>query len=680
MAGSAVHKNFFNKTNVILSSILLLTAGLLATSFVVDHQQTKRIKTVEYRNVNFDSRSSDPGKTSVKTFKENIQSDVKEVDISFLMKVYSISHWNNVFQTARLNEGIRMELSQPSNVGIVIATNDSEGLKGFSLFNAIEFNKIYAVKVSVGRNNILKACVDDSCINVRDNQFKYDIKDIAVGAGLSKTRPFDGEINDFRIAYTLIKAPHHPFLPWTVILFVQFLLFASVASLVFSFLRTVSIPLERKDKISIVCLAVLAGFILSVLFHCFMGAYLHMGYPFNTFLLQPDDRFMDYFNGLTYVTAGHGAGMAGTSGLAYFMWQFLYLISFKNAYASFLVYTAAVTMYVLVYNLKNLLSGPFPKMSPLRAMQSVFILSFLAYPVLFTLDRGNIEGFVFILLSLFMYFFRSNKTGISAIFLAGATALKLYPAIFIILYLSEKRYREAAIFVGITLLLSSWNYNSFTGISFHFSSLVGITKSSGNSGTTYNALYVIGDAGAAFCSSAFGALKTALCAWPPQGSAPRLLMLFRIYYWVSLLLSAFVGVYVMFVEKELWKKVTILTLSMIFFPFVTADYRLLHLYIPMWLFLNAKGKSRSDLLYSVLFALLLIPKAYYVIKEDISISVILNPLIISAFLLSVVVAGLRNASITDIKQSIREHLTAARQLFWLKKIHSAAEALSNESP
>lgn len=413
----------------------------------------------------------------------------------------------------------------------------------------------------------------------------------------------------------------------------------------------------------------LAGFVLAVFFHYFMGAYMHKGYPFNTFLLQPEDRFMDYFNGLRYATAGYGAGMVGTTGLAYLLWRFLYLISFKNANLSFAVYTLAIAVFVVCCNLKAMLSGPFPKMSPTKLIRSLFVLSFLSYPVLFTLDRGNIEGFAFILMALFVYFFRLNKIGISAIFLAAATALKIYPVIFFLLYLSEKKYKEAAIFVGILLVLYAWSYNSLQGFNFQFSSFIGMIRSSSDPGNLYNALYVIGDGGAAFCSSAFGALKAAVYEWSPQqASAPGLLMLFRTYHWVSLLLFALVALYVTFVEKELWKKIAILTLSMIFFPFVVADYRLLNVYIPLWLFLNSSERSGADGFYSVLFALLLIPKAYYPVKGDISISVILNPLIISVFLLTMIATGVRHISVSDIKASVREHLTAALYMFTFKKI------------
>ncbi len=431
--------------------------------------------------------------------------------------------------------------------------------------------------------------------------------------------------------------------------------------------RCLSVGLVREQMIDIIVLIVLAGFVLSACFHYFMGAYMHKGYPFNSFLFRPGDRFMDYFNGLTYVTEGHGEGMKGIFGSAYLLFRFVYLISFKNTYVSFVVYTATIVVYLLSYNLKNLLSGPFPRMAPVKLVRSLFVLSFLSYPLLFTLDRGNVEGFAFMLLSLFVYFFCSNRTGISSLFLAAAAALKVYPIVFIILYLAEKKYKEAAIFVGALLVLSAFAYDEAQGFSFHLLRLVEIIKGSADPAQLYNVVLVIGNEGAAFSSSAYGALKAAIYGWGPQDPAPLLMKLFSTYYSVSLLLFALIALYVIIVEKELWKKVAILTLSMMVFPFVTADYRLLNLYVPMWLFLNSEKRSGEDLLYSVLFGLLLIPKAYYFIRGDISISVILNPLIIFVFLLSMIAIGLRNASVTDITQSMREHLAAARNIFRLRK-------------
>ncbi len=66
---------------------------------------------------------------------------------------------------------------------------------------------------------------------------------------------------------------------------------------------------------------------------------------------------------------------------------------------------------------------------------------------------------------------------------------------------------------------------------------------------------------------------------------------------------------------------------MLLLPQVTFDYKMIHLYIALMLFLNSQKQSPYDILYAILFGLLLIPKDYLYIQPDISIAVFLNPLL-----------------------------------------------------
>ncbi len=66
---------------------------------------------------------------------------------------------------------------------------------------------------------------------------------------------------------------------------------------------------------------------------------------------------------------------------------------------------------------------------------------------------------------------------------------------------------------------------------------------------------------------------------------------------------------------------------MLLLPQVTFDYKMIHLYIALMLFLNSQKQSQYDILYAILFGLLLIPKDYFIIQSDISIAVFLNPLL-----------------------------------------------------
>jgi len=107
-------------------------------------------------------------------------------------------------------------------------------------------------------------------------------------------------------------------------------------------------------------------------------------------------------------------------------------------------------------------------------------------------------------------------------------------------------------------------------------------------------------------------------------------------------------------EKVFWKKITLLTIYMLLIPYVTNDYKLIFLFIPIWLFVNAEKSSQennsnkpvnkvvknSDLWYVILFGLLFIPKSIVLLTpafsptSHYSTSIIINPLIM------ILIAGL----------------------------------------
>jgi hypothetical protein len=128
----------------------------------------------------------------------------------------------------------------------------------------------------------------------------------------------------------------------------------------------------------------------------------------------------------------------------------------------------------------------------------------------------------------------------------------------------------------------------------------------------------------------------------------NMVLFMTVYAWSVISISAALAFYVIFVEKERWKKVALLVGAMLLFPHISFDYKLMLVFIPMFLFLNSDEKSGCNLLYVLVFGLLLIPKAYYFFPNIISnsrllsISVLLNPLILSVMMFTIVAEGLRH--------------------------------------
>ena len=72
---------------------------------------------------------------------------------------------------------------------------------------------------------------------------------------------------------------------------------------------------------------------------------------------------------------------------------------------------------------------------------------------------------------------------------------------------------------------------------------------------------------------------------------------------------------------------------------MSVDYKLIHIFIPLYLFVNNNKVDNKDLFYVLMFSFLLIPKNYYYLNNiisdsganDISISILLNPMIMMTF-------------------------------------------------
>jgi len=93
--------------------------------------------------------------------------------------------------------------------------------------------------------------------------------------------------------------------------------------------------------------------------------------------------------------------------------------------------------------------------------------------------------------------------------------------------------------------------------------------------------------------------------------------------------------WIVFKEKIFWKKVALLVLSMNLLPYVSTDYKLMHLFIPLFLFINYQERDKWDFVYTSFFSLLLIPKNYF---SPFSFSAVLNPIIMLFILLLIIMS------------------------------------------
>lgn len=374
-------------------------------------------------------------------------------------------------------------------------------------------------------------------------------------------------------------------------------------------------------KRKLVTAILFAGFVCSMLFHYFTGPFAGRGYPYSTFLFDPMDRFNDFFN-IYRATVDLNPFSAPVS--VYFPFTYLpvYLLTFITPPVAYAVFAGGFLAFLLIAEYRCI-----PAQGVADRVLTMVALTAISYPVLFLLDRGNLECMVFVCIGMFIHCHRNGKDDAAALFLAGAVAMKLYPAVFGVLFLADRKWKPlmltAAASLGLTVagaaLLDGGIAASIDGLR--------------NNLLLFKSTYLNTVHGLQHNSSIY--VPTVIVA--SKLSAIRSYS--AIYPYLAILLFLAAAAYTAYREKVYWKRVAILSFMMILLPQISYDYKLIHLFLPLLLFLGSADRSRLDPAYAAIFGLLLIPKDYYYLFADVSINGSLNALLMSTLIVMAVADG-----------------------------------------
>jgi hypothetical protein len=420
--------------------------------------------------------------------------------------------------------------------------------------------------------------------------------------------------------------------------------------------------MSKEQRINLTCFIVLVGFMCSVLIHYIFGAYLNAGYPLNTFLFIPTDRFMDFFNPLKGSMDRDPYNpikirfVGGYLPLGYFIAYLFSLIRIPSSFSisipilnslfgansrwalSFFIYNYLFICILGWYTYRNLYANQKP-----TAQNGIywFILVFMTYPVLFALDRSNFDMMMLALTIIFICLYNQKKYLLAALFLSISISIKMYTAVYLLIFLVDKKYREI-IFTGVfvafetILSLSLLDGGGFVELQkFLVSSKLAQTVTF-EKGTIFR-----------FSSSIYTMLIVFLPDLFRNGTFNQI--------YNGFVIIAFLGVvlYIILAKPRIWKIITLLTIVMILLPWSSGDYRLLFLFIPMYQYFNNQKSSSLDKWCTTLFALLLIPKNFLNIRSDLNIGMVINPLLL-IILFIVVLLMEKN---TDNTKSLEAEIT-----------------------
>lgn len=424
--------------------------------------------------------------------------------------------------------------------------------------------------------------------------------------------------------------------------------------------------MDKDTKGNFIASIVLAGFVISVFYHYIQGVYLGHGYPHNTFLFLPIDRFRDFFV-LLEVNQHLNPYLGGAASAQYpFLNAVSYAFTFFPNDVSFILYNLLIITAFVFLNAVSIRAD-----DRYASFIKVFIFSFLTYPFLFTIDRGNLEGLLSIVLLFCIYLYQKKNYVVSAIFLGLAIAMKVFPVVLLILFIADRRYKESiyavAVASGATLVsLILFRGGLVANLTFLF-------HGSNIGGNSTLALFLGNNAFVQRGVSLFTFSKIMHNMLHLSQYIDMTLFL-KLYSAVMVAVFMALALFVLLVETEFWEKAALLVFSMLLFPHISADYKLMHVFVPLLLFVNSGKKSRLDFFYALMFAFLLIPKDYYLLKSvisdsgtyDISIAVILNPIIMLVMMVVILVSGMKNWSTESSFRVIRMHRDELKRLCGLK--------------
>src|SRR5579862_7507971 len=215
-------------------------------------------------------------------------------------------------------------------------------------------------------------------------------------------------------------------------------------------------PVSRAMLLYVTVLVALSALAWSIVW--FRGHVLHKPYPYNTLLYDPEVRFSDWTdctiriehfgesNLLGRTDVGSGYGYPAPT-------VYLFLVFVRLFHNSLRAYLIAAS---LVFVGTTLLFSAYVRRLARDSLAQVAIWLTLAlgFPALILLDRGNIEVFLWLFVLLGIVAFVRNSPYTAALLFALAASMKIYPLIFLLLFVPRRQYRAIALGVFAVCALS----------------------------------------------------------------------------------------------------------------------------------------------------------------------------------------------------------------------------------
>ena len=389
--------------------------------------------------------------------------------------------------------------------------------------------------------------------------------------------------------------------------------------------------MNRIRNLERLSIAFLVGTSLAILYYALFRHTVF--WSSNTFLFNPNARFSDFtrnyyhwnleanLESLQYVKQESGPALQPLWDITSFA-----LAKIPNGQLALWIHNI-----LAIGTLIGVLSWAVQKIRPQAeyVQASVFILVGMSYPLIFVIDRANLEWLSAVLLVAALSL-DEEKPQASALALALAIAVKPWAGIIVLWYLIQKRWGDVCrvitvyLFLLITATLAiRYDY----GIDFRTNPLAALTNYVG-----YQAEMIDRDGGQAFGHSLYGGIKYIFQI--TNESVPNWLTFG--YFILAVVIFVIIAGFNLHLKLNGVAAYYPLLISVSLLPWVSADYKLLNILVCGVIVIAGwpETLSRMRQLHVVIFVVLMIPKAYIslgrtnpqIVDSSVSVSVLLSPI------------------------------------------------------
>jgi hypothetical protein len=305
---------------------------------------------------------------------------------------------------------------------------------------------------------------------------------------------------------------------------------------------------------------------------------LHWGYPYNYFAVPFENHFGDFGFHTNLFAHFHSPEFFARGNVL------MYPAPVLVVYKLFILFPSAGNPTFVIWRFEAFIMATSLAMALMfrRALirrglapwyATLFLIPtyLLSFPLWFELHQGNMEVVMWIMVTLGIWAFWTDKPWTAAGFFGVAAAMKLFPFIFLGLFIARKQYRQAALLVmagALTTVASLWLVCPDIPYSWR-------QISEGVNGFRWYYVLHIMPVESGFDHSLFCVLKRLL----PKMLVSRLAQVLTVYFAVA----AIAGIVLFFgkIRKQpLVNQILCLSIAAIVLPPASFDYTLLHLYAP----------------------------------------------------------------------------------------------------